>query len=282
MAIATLSVVLTSCTDYKSQVESLTRERAQLMSEASAKDSSINEFIMAINQLDSSVSEITARQQLVMNESSDAELKADAKTSIIQNVQALDKMLTENKEKLAALASKLKKSNLRISELEKMITNLQLQLAMKDSEMLALNDHIGELNLAVANLNATVDTLSRENQSKAATIAEKTNTINKAYYIVGNYKDLKAKGIISKDGGFLGMGKSEMLMRDFNRKDFSMIDITKFEKLPINAKKVQIVTSHPSDSYKLNMDAKKFVTDITITNSENFWSASKYLVIMTE
>ena len=48
----------------------------------------------------------------------------------------------------------------------------------------------------------------------------------------------------------------------------------------IGAKKAKIITTHPSSSYKLV--GEKTVEKIEILNSEDFWSSSKYLVIITE
>jgi hypothetical protein len=47
---------------------------------------------------------------------------------------------------------------------------------------------------------------------------------------------------------------------------------------------MKIITSHPSDSYTLDKDAsdKDKVTNIVITNSEKFWSTSKYLVVVKD
>ena len=45
--------------------------------------------------------------------------------------------------------------------------------------------------------------------------------------------------------------------------------------------KAKLLTVHPSDTYKFD-GTKDKIEKITITNPEEFWSASKYLVIEVE
>ena len=70
------------------------------------------------------------------------------------------------------------------------------------------------------------------------------------------------------------------IKKDFSKDKFTKIDVTQTLSIPIGAKKVKILTSHPSTSYKLI--GEKPVQKIEITNAADFWGASKYLVIVTE
>lgn len=60
-----------------------------------------------------------------------------------------------------------------------------------------------------------------------------------------------------------------------------MIDITKVQSFDINNKNAKVVTNHPSDSYKMEKDAKGVILKLEITDPTRFWKASKYLVIVT-
>ena len=56
--------------------------------------------------------------------------------------------------------------------------------------------------------------------------------MNKGYIAYGTYKDLKAKGLISKEGGFLGIGKKESLHQDFANSCLHRSDITRNKEYP--------------------------------------------------
>lgn len=129
----------------------------------------------------------------------------------------------------------------------------------------------------------SVDTLTFQNLAHSKNISEKTAELHTAYYLVGKSKELVASKIIDREGGLLGIGKTSTLSRDFDKSKFTRIDYTKVETISINGDDVKIITSHPTDSYKLDQDLndkKKIVKNLTITNPEKFWSASKYLVVV--
>ena len=88
---------------------------------------------------------------------------------------------------------------------------------------------------------------------------------------------MQEKHIITKDGGFIGIGKTAVLNEDFNASEFKKIDITKVTNIPVTGKKISLVTSHPSNSYKV--EGVETVEGITILDPAEFWKSSKYLVI---
>ena len=67
---------------------------------------------------------------------------------------------------------------------------------------------------------------------------------------------------------------------DFNKEYFTKVDISTTNSINIGAKKAKIITTHPSSSYKLV--GEKPVERIDILNPTEFWSSSKYLVIITD
>ena len=269
---------LSGCTDYKSQIIVLQNEKQELISQSIYKDSTITGFVASINEIEQGIIAITEKQKLV-KASGNTEVQGDAKARIMTDLADIDKLLQENKDKIASLSRRLKGSSVKIDGLEKMITGLNNQLAVKDSEMVVLNGQIAVLNNTVTTLNNKVEDLNKVTADKVKTIEDQTSKLNTAYYTIGTYKDLLAKKIVIKEGGFLGMGKAELVKKDFDRTSFTTVDITKLSDIPVSGKEVLILTNHPSDSYSLTKDSKKMVTGMVISNPEKFWSASKYLVV---
>lgn len=276
--VAFAGLLVTGCTDYKSQILALQNEKQELISQSIYKDSTITGFVASINEIEQGINTITEKQKLVKS-TDNTEVQGDAKARIMTDLADIDKLLQENKEKIASLNRRLKGSTVKIDGLEKMITGLNDQLALKDSEMVVLNNQIATLNNTVNTLNNKVDDLNKVTADKVKTIEDQTSKLNTAYYTVGTYKDLVAKKIVVKEGGFLGMGKAELVKKDFDRSSFTTVDITKLSDIPVSGKEVLILTNHPSDSYSLTKDSKKMVTGMVISNPEKFWSASKYLVV---
>jgi predicted nuclease with TOPRIM domain len=181
--------------------------------------------------------------------------------------------MNKNKNRIGSLTKKLKDSKLKLEGLEKMIENLQSTINQKDAEIGDLKSKIEGLNIELANLNTNYQAIEEES-------AGKTEVINTAYYAIGTSKELKEKNVISKEGGFIGIGKTTKVKDDFNKDYFTKINIESTTAINIGAKRAKILSSHPSGSYKLI--GEKPVEKLEITNPQEFWSNSKYLVISIE
>ena len=127
-------------------------------------------------------------------------------------------------------------------------------------------------------MNGTLVALNTENENKAKIIEEQTTNLNTAHYVIGDIKELKKREVVKSTGGLLGIGATNKLNQRINPENFNKIDITETTSIPVSGKKVSLVTSHPSDSYRLEKTEKE-VEAITILNPEEFWKASKYLVV---
>ena len=280
-------VVLVSCGQHKKEIARMQSKQDSIAALNVQKDNSILEFIGAMNEIQSNLDSIKTVQKIVSVQTTPGtELKAEAKKRIIEDIAQINKLLEKNKELVNSLQGKLRNSNLKIAELEKMIDNLTKQVGDKDAEIAVLKQDLEKLHVDVAGLNQKIVTITAENEAaikeKNQTIEAKTNELNTAYYAFGIKKELTEKNVIEKEGGVLGMGKTLKMKKDFNRDYFMKIDIREFKQLPLNTKKAKLVTYHPEGSYHLTMTAKKTVENLVIDKPEEFWKASKYLLIVVE
>ncbi|MDX1630066.1 MAG: hypothetical protein R3345_15260, partial [Fulvivirga sp.] len=166
----------------------------------------------------------------------------------------------------------------------------------KDEQIVALKTNLEELNIEkealaanVEQLTTTVDTLANKTQLQAAvievqneTIDEQKEKINTGYIAVGTYKELEEQKVVEKAGGVLGIGATKTLQDNFNEEAFQKVDVTELSAIPVTAKKVRLVTTHPEGSYELSKDLNEKIQQLTILNPDEFWKSSKYLVVMVE
>jgi hypothetical protein len=103
--------------------------------------------------------------------------------------------------------------------------------------------------------------------------------MNKGFIASGTYKSLKAKGLISKEGGFLGLGKKESLHPDVSDNVFTQVNIRETKSIPVNSKSAKLITEHPSSSYELVRDKDNKIASIDIKDPDQFWKISKYAVV---
>lgn len=268
---------LSSCNNDSKEVntlaDSLSHVNEGLKMVVSEKDSSIESFIVAFNEIQENLTEVKAKQKMISTSSNDAELRKNMKEQIISDIQSINELMDKNKQKIASLKNKLAKSNGKVEELEKMITFLTTQIEEKDLEIVDLKNQLERLNIEITEITAKYEEKAEESN-------QKTEQLNTAFYSIGTAKELKEKGVLTKEGGFIGLGKTKKLSSDFNKSYFTKIDITQNKSFSLNAKKAKLITNHPSSSYKI--EGVKTADKLIILNPQEFWSASKYLVIMVE
>jgi len=264
------------------ELERLRQLNIELTQESASRDSAINSFMEALNEIEDNLSEVKQKQtSITMSAKGNGEIEGTTKDRINEDILFINDLLDENKKKIASLQSKLKNSNFKLNELEKLIAKMNEQILEKDMEIGALKEQLTKMNFQIAELSTTVDTLKREGAVKAKVIEQQSTKINTAHYAVGTFKELRTNNVLDKEGGFLGIRRSKVVKDDFNHDYFTSIDITKVKSIPINGKDAKLITNHAPDSYSIEKDEKnkKYAKSITIKNPERFWKASKYLVI---
>lgn len=277
-----LLMMLFSCKDYKPEVDRLNHERDSLINNSNLKDSTIDSFLGDFNEIEASLDSINQiHAAITLDRKNDPEMGGTVKDRIRRNMENINQLLDENSKRISELTRKLNGSNVKSAQLEKMIKGLNLKIAERDSMIADLNNKLGDAKIEITGLRTNIETLNTTISDKDKTIEEKVNTLNTAYYAVGTYKQLRDKKILSKKGGFIGIGRSKTINSDIDNSQFTKVDIRQFTSLELNTKSVKLASVHPASSYSFDKDKKKF-NALKITNPDLFWSNSKYLVIVTK
>lgn len=266
-------ILMSSCGNKNSETAQI--ERDSLIAVLNERDASLNEFLAATSEIEANLDSIVRREgSIKMIVGKGSEINKTQRDRINEDVAAINELMKRNRERINSLSSKLKSANSKLAENDKLIQNLNERLASKDKELASLRDELLALKIQVANLETSVSNLSAEN-------AAQTTAMHTAYYVVGKSKDLRDKKIISNTGGLLGIGKTSQLDPNIDNSNFNKIDYTQLEVITVNSSNPKIITSHPADSYTFEKQENKFA-NLQITDPEKFWSASKYLVIVTD
>ncbi|MEP7177391.1 MAG: hypothetical protein ABI860_12650, partial [Gemmatimonadales bacterium] len=149
-------------------------------------------------------------------------------------------------------------------------------------------------NTQIATLAGRVDTLTTEKghleTTKAAltdTVANLTQYKNTVYYAIGTKDELMKRGVITKEGSkFLVFGGTRLEpARNLDPANFTAIDKTSNTSIPLprTDKKYKIV-SRQSPNFLAPGVAKdgKISGAVEIAQPEEFWAASKYLILVQD
>ncbi len=277
--------LLISCSDVEqknseieirnNEIERLNNEKITLEQNLSERDKTIEQLLVTFNQIQQNLDEITNRKQDVLTNKSNEELTSAERESLIQeDFQTIADLLYENKQSIASLKKTLQKNNINIEQLETLIDELQEKVDVKDKEIELLSTQLGEVNQEyVAVFDAYLE--------KSEQLEQAIDALNTAYYCYGTYDELIKNEVITKEGGFVGIGKVKKLREDFNKDYFEPINIKYTQEIKIYAKsKVEFLTTHPKDSYELKQNNENKSFTIKINNADEFWKISKYLVVI--
>lgn len=204
------------------------------------------------------------------------------KDQIKQNIEAYKLILQRQHERISELEEKLKNSDNKSAKMLQTIASLKKQLEEKDQAIVELTEElekrnfdIEELKKNVSSLNTRVTALQEETKMQEEALVAQSDMMNEAYVVIGSSKQLKAAGIVS--GGSL-FKKSKFDASKVNQDAFNKIDIRKVTSFPIPAKKAEIMTQMPSDSYQFQSNGNGTCT-LVITDVQRFWSISNFLVV---
>ena len=278
--------VLIGCNQKKiEQLESRNDSLVQLNYE---RDLSVNEFLMAINAIQSNLDSIKSKEMIISDYTAEGkELKKNVQDQVNDDINSIYSLLLDARSKLDDARKRLGRSDYQVKEFEKMLSSMTAQIEEKDKSIAELRGELEKMNIKITDLTQDVSRLSVESEEKSTviddqskTIEQKTLEMHTAYFIVGNSKDLRDKNIITKEGGFIGIGQSKQLKPDFNEDHFTRIDIRNKTVIEIPGKKVEIVSTHPSESYSVSGEGDERI--LTISDYNEFWKSSKYLVVVAQ
>lgn len=277
-----IALFFISCNNNEEEIQKLQAQSDSLQAEISNRDKTVDDFFKSFNDIQNDLNNIKEKENILTISTNLTDDPSESqKEQIKTDIEALNQLIQKNKDKINRLSRQLRNSNINIKELKKTIENLKKVIEEKTIEIDNLNKQIEGLNITISDLSQNIDSLNIENEQKDNTINQKDNEINTAFYVFGSKKELLEHKVVTKDGGFVGLGKVIKLQQDFNKDYFTKIDITKDTKFDLYAKSAKIITTHPSGTYKF-IKNNKTVESIVITNPKEFWSTSKYLVIVVD
>ena len=281
--IAALALLTASCVENSGKYKAAVATRDSLAIEKQVLDSSFNQTLTLLNDIESGFKVISDNEKQVQLNMKGVEGKSmNQRELIIAQMSAIKTSMEQNKAKIAELrnleAKKRKANGLLTAANSKMtetITILEAKMAEQGVQIQTLQTDLAHKNIVIYELNTTVNNQQNELERQQTTINEQTTDKNTVWYCVATAKQLKEAKIVTDAGLF----QSQKVMRnDFNKAVFTQVDLRNLTTITTQSKSIKILTSHPQSSYHLVTGADKSIT-IAITDPSSFWSVSRYLVV---
>ena len=265
--------------DHKLLLTQMEAQQKSFTGTLTSRDSAITVWINSFDDIEKNIAMIKEKEHIISINSSNTELSKDKKLQILNDIQYINTLLQSNKQKIAALNSQLNKSGGTIKVLQDKIADLETSVKRSESDISDLKSILVAKNFEIEKLNTQNIDLNNSIVQKDEKITEQTDEMNKAFVVSGTYKQLKAKGLLTKEGGFIGLGKTKSISGSLSDSAFVQIDITKTKLIPVNSKKAKLISEHPVNSYQFIHDKNDKIESIEIKDPALFWKISKYAVV---
>ncbi len=199
---------------------------------------------------------------------------------IIEKVEALDRLLKNNQAELDNMYNRMRATKLENKKFERMIQSMQERVAQREGEIQDLMSLLSRKDLEIADIKLRVDSMRMENIDLTEDLMEMEDQMHTVYFVVGEGKDLRSQGIVTKEGGLLGVGGSKQLdVSALDESKFQQTDMRDLNEVLLYSRKARLITNHPESAYELVNAADGTVEKLTILDKEAFWKASDYLVV---
>jgi DNA repair exonuclease SbcCD ATPase subunit len=257
----------------------LQSQEKSFTAQLNTRDSTINDWLSTFDQIEKNLATIKEKEKLITMKSNGSEMSADKKSQVLADIQAINTLLEDNRKKISSLTARLRESGTTIKGLQEKMASLELTMKQYETDITDLKTNLAAKDAQIGDLNNNVMALQDTLTNKNETIVNQTSKLNTAFVVYGTYKDLKEKGVLTKEGGFLGLGRKEFLTANLPDSMFRKIDITTTKTIPVDSRKVKLITDHPANSYQIVNEGANKVGYIAITDPAEFWKISKYAVV---
>ncbi len=264
LIVGAVAFILAACSGNQKKLDEDSIKIADLTAEYEEATSFNDSLMLLMGDIYTGLDSINTQEGLLYNMGNSE--NTNQRAEIRRNLSVIKARLAANKQLLADMEAKVKKSgnessiqSKTIAQLKQHIEQQDAKIAKLESDLTAARGQIDELNTQVA---------AGQEQVKVETEA------NEVYYAIGTAKELKQRGLLEKK--FLGTTK--VLKGDFDASYFVKADKRTLRTIPCNAKKVKVWTNMPQGSYRI-VGEKDGPKSIEIVNPDRFWSLASHLVV---
>jgi hypothetical protein len=284
-------VLAMGCNQHK---EELAKALADAQALAAEKDSLITEvletskFVNGINEELAKARTALVTSAATTDAGTPAERDRAARSAALERVTSLVARLNETEQRLEQSGQRARSLSSRnttllrqIEEYKTSIDSLQASALRTETELRGVID---SQSVQIAGLNTQLDTARIVNEQLRDTVGNLTRYKNTVFYIAGTEEELLKKGVVVKEGKkflFFG-GKQLNPARSLDSSVFTAVDKTTMTTIALPADREYKLVSRQNLSYADTASVRdgKLHGQLHISQPEEFWSGSKYLILV--
>ncbi|RNC66822.1 hypothetical protein [Proteiniphilum sp. X52] len=269
--------LIVSCTNVRESKEykELQAQRDSLLQQSAGTEAEAAEMMVVISEVEENFAKIREAEKYISTQSAEGgEMSQATRDRVNDNFKMINEILQRNKAQLDELNRKYSGSNKEIASLKNTINRLNNEMRESTTRVAELQTQLAEKDEQITRLSQDIASLAVEAEQQSLTIREQDRSLHTAYYVFGTASELKDQKILS--GGFLQ--QTRVLQDTFNKDYFLKIDIREVTEIPLYASKGKLWSTHPEGTYQFVKGSDGNLT-FQITDTQRFWSLTKYLII---
>jgi uncharacterized coiled-coil protein SlyX len=200
----------------------------------------------------------------------------------------------EMEEQLTAAEQRLRSVNATSATQVRRISELESAIAEERAAMEGQRQRVSSLEASIAALEAETARQGEVNQQLTQTVERMTDDANTVWYVVGTKDELLDRGVIREEGGsrvlfiFGKRGKTIVPSRTPDRSMFMTADLRTLSEIPLPVEEQEeeakwtVVTPQDLNAVASPLDDNGRVLGnaLSITNPDQFWAGSRYLIVV--
>jgi len=278
-------LILTACTTntqeenatLKAEIATLLEENSRLASGTLEMASDVNGYRSALAQIDQSIAAFDAMDSTVKALTANITNDVEVAEEILLHVQHIHGIMTNAKAKVAKLSRNLEELRKQENIDDEVILELELAIDVAAKEIMARDAVIEIMNQELIENEVDLSVLAAAYSEEISLTQALYTILNTAYFYSGSKQDLIDTGIVTEEGGILGLGKIKTLAATAEDKIFLQIPIDGTDTIKLICKKASLLTSHPRRSYSI-LDSDT-IQNLIIKDKDAFWDKSDFLVV---
>lgn len=277
VGLAIVAAMITSCGRNSSAYKELQAQYDSIAAVNEGHEQEISQMDSLISSVLLNFQEINQMEGMINVSPTSGEMRKSQKERIEDNMKLINEKMQANRQAIEELNAKLAKYGQDNKGLRRTIESLKKQFNEKSTEVQRLQDELVRKNLYIGmqdsiinRQNSDLNDRATEIANQKAELAEQDKQLHTVKYCIGTIRDLEDMNIVKKG--------RVAISNETNMSYFRVGDMRKISQIPLEAKKVVVMTNHPAESYELIKDNNKKLT-LVIKNADKFWSNSKMLVI---
>lgn len=265
--------------ELQKQLAQTQSDKASLQSVIAERDKYLEDVMKSVNEVYADLEHARVKENLLMKRAGRSEGTAqstttDTKQDLLQEIGEVGSTLKENRNRIAELQARMKTFQTKIRGLDTLVRNLMASLVEREQS-------IAQLQTRVQGLEGSLAEKTRIVQEREMTIDEQRRMINTGYYVIGTRADLKKKGIIRDEGGFLWglLGSTTIMESGIDPTQFTPIDKSSDQTIHVKGKIEDLVPPRQGSFFATAEGDEN--SDLKIVSPDKFWQ-DRYLVIIVD